>query len=167
MEAESGDVSLAPYRLASVGGAKRVRCIREEQRPPELSLDVILGLKLGANGCGAEQSVDGMVIDGPAPKSTGMTTLVRGPCARVWHRPKRPAAWGRCRPLQASHRSAKQCWLIAPYVMAGMMTSSPGPTPNQRNANSHAVVQLKNKPRAAPLKTTPAPLQTPPTLDQM
>ena len=32
---------------------------------------------------------------------------------------------------------------VAAYVMAGMMTSSPGPTPNQRKANSHAVVQLE------------------------
>ena len=68
MEAESGDVGLAAYRLAGVGGAKRVRCIREEQRPPELSLHVILGLKLGTNGCGVEQGVDGIVVDGPAPQ---------------------------------------------------------------------------------------------------
>ena len=68
MEAESGDVGLTAHRLPGEGGAKRVRCIREEQRPPELGLHVILGLKLGANGCGVEQGVDGIVIDGPAPQ---------------------------------------------------------------------------------------------------
>ena len=167
MEAESGDVGLAAYRLAGEGGAKRVRCIREEQRPPELGLHVILGFKLGTNGCGAEQGVDGIVIDRPAPKSTGMTTLVRGPTRARMASAETTRCLGSMSTITGVAPQCNTMLAVAAYVMAGMMTSSPGPTPNQRKANSHAVVQLENKPSAAPLKTPPTPLQTPLILDQM
>ena len=74
-----------------------------------------------------------------------MTTLVLGPmCARM-----ASAETTRCLGSMSTITGvAPQCktmLAVAAYVIAGMMTSSPGPTPNQRNANSHAVVQLEKQ----------------------
>ena len=140
---------------------------RGTKRPPELSLHVILGLKLGTNGCGVEQGVDGIVLDGPAPKSTGMTTLVRGPiCARM-ESAETTRCWGSMSTITGVAPQCNMMLAVAAYVMAGMMTSSPGPTPNQRNANSHAVVQLEKPTTCGTVKNAASSFQTPPTLDQM